>query len=102
MDKIEGDNVGTSDTYTSDTYIVRRQEDPVQCTYSVPKDFGTPRADLGKLQAPRGSTDFGHLILVVPYFRFVFLYIYILFLVSVLARGAPGGPVVLLLGRWCS
>ena len=42
------------------------------------------------------STDFGHLILVVPYFQFFFF----LFLVSHVMTGAPARPLVPLERLW--
>ena len=42
------------------------------------------------------STDFGHLILVVPYFQFFFS----LFLVSHVMTGAPARPLVPLERLW--
>ena len=79
-------------------------------------------ADPGKLQGEgheskwgpylypklKNSTDFGHLILVVPYFQFFFCFFYILYFFRPVVPLGPGRPVVSLLGRrrpltglWC-
>ena len=48
----------------------------------------------------KNSTDFGHLILVVPYFQFFFVFYIFCFFRPVVPLG-PGRPVVSLLGRRC-
>ena len=42
----------------------------------------------------KNSTDFGNLVLVVPYFQFLFIYLFIMPL-------GPGRLVVPLAGLWC-